>query len=198
LVQFDREVRTLNVEPTVTGELQILTLAYNPRTTRFDITFDLPSSAALRQQANRFTGAAYETIDAVTVEHAVEHGEILKLSDLVTVRRPKSEGPALGDMRAVAGLSARHELRPGQLLHTADLIKPPIVQRNDIVTIVYEAPGIVLTLRGQAQDAGALGDAISVLNVESKRVVQGTIVGPGRVAVSAATARVVANATTTQ
>ena len=63
-------------------------------------------------------------------------------------------------------------------------MKPAIVQRNDTVTIVYEAPGLTLTLRGQAQDAGALGDTISVLNVESKRVVQGVVSGPGRVTVS--------------
>ena len=63
-------------------------------------------------------------------------------------------------------------------------MKPAIIQRNDTVTIVYEAPGFTLTLRGQAQEAGALGDTISVLNVESKRVVQGVVSGPGRVTVN--------------
>ena len=64
-------------------------------------------------------------------------------------------------------------------------MKPAIMQRNDMVTIVYEAPGFTLTLRGQAQDAGALGDTISVLNVKSKRTVQGIVSGPGRVTVNA-------------
>ena len=86
------------------------------------------------------------------------------------------------------------QLRPGQPLRDSDLMKPEIVQRNESVTIVYEAPGMVLTMRGKAQDAGALGDTISVLNVQSKRVVQGKISGPGRVTVTAATARVVENA----
>jgi flagella basal body P-ring formation protein FlgA len=187
LVEFDRDVRTLNVEPGVTGELQVLSLAYNPRTTRFDVTFDLPSSAALRLQSTRFTGVAIETVDAVTVEHPVEHGEVLKLSDLTVARRPKAEGPVISDIHAAAGLAARHQLRPGQPLHQADLMKPMIVQHNDTVTIVYEAPGLSLTLRGQAQDAGALGDTISVINVQSKRAVQGVVSGPGRVTVAAAT-----------
>ncbi len=72
-------------------------------------------------------------------------------------------------------------------------MKPEIVQRNDTVTIVYQAPGVTLTLRGQAQEAGALGDTISVLNVESKRVVQAVVSGPGRVTVGAITTRVVDN-----
>jgi flagella basal body P-ring formation protein FlgA len=49
-------------------------------------------------------------------------------------------------------------------------------------------------LRGQAQDAGALGDSIGVLNIQSKRVVQGVITAPGRVTVGAAATRLVDNA----
>jgi flagellar basal body P-ring formation protein FlgA len=193
-VEFDRELRTLNVEPNLTGELQILALSYNPRTTRFDVILDLPSSAALHGQPTHFTGTAIETIDALTVDHPIERGEIVKASDLVLARRPKAEGLAVTDPHNAAGLAARHELRPGQPLHDADLMKPAVVQRNDIVTIVYAAPGLSLTLRGQAQDAGALGDTINVLNVQSKRMVQAVVSAAGRVTVAAATTRFVDNA----
>ncbi len=193
LVEFDRAVRTLNVDPAARGELRLVAIAYDPHTTRFDVTLDLPTGAAPREQAARFTGTAIATIDAVTVEHPVERGEVLNASDLTFTRRPKSEGPAITDIAAVVGLAARHPLRPGQPLHQADLMKPAIVQRSDSVTIVYEAPGVTLTLRGQAQDAGALGDTISVLNVQSKRIVQGVVSGPGRVTVSAIPRRLVEN-----
>jgi flagellar basal body P-ring formation protein FlgA len=193
-VEFDRDVHTLNVEPNVTGELQVASLSYSRRTSRFDVTLDLPPSAALHLQATRYTGTAIETVDAVTVDHPIEHGELLKASDLTTVRRPKAEGPVITDPQAAAGLAARHQLRPGQPLHDTDLMKPTMVQRNDTVTIFYEAPGISLTLRGQAQDAGALGDTINVTNPQSKRVVQGVITGPGRVTVAAVPARVVDSA----
>jgi flagellar basal body P-ring formation protein FlgA len=147
----------------------------------------------LRRQSTRFTGIAFETIDAVTVDHPIERGAVLKASDLITQRRPKSEGAAITDLHAAAGLAARHELRPGQSLRDADLMKPAIVQRNDTVTIVYEAPGFTLTLRGQAQDSGALGDTVSVLNAESKRIVHGIVSGPGRVTVSTTPKQLVDN-----
>jgi flagella basal body P-ring formation protein FlgA len=121
---------------------------------------------------------------------------VLKESDLAVVRRPKTESAAITDMSAVVGLAARHPLRPDQPLHMADLMKPEIVARNDTVTIVYQAPGLVLTLRGQAQEAGALGDTIGVLNIDSKRTVQGVISAPGRVTIGAVTTRVVDNAPT--
>ncbi len=184
-VSFDQAVRTLHIEADATGELEVLALAYDPRSARFDVTFDLPSSAVLHRLAPRFTGTAIATIDTVTVEHPVERGEVLKASDLVVARQPKAAGPAIGEIAAAVGLAARHELRPGQPLHEADLMKPAIVQRNDTVTIVYEAPGLTLTLRGQAQQAGALGEQISVANVQSKRVIEGIVSGPGRVTVAA-------------
>jgi flagellar basal body P-ring formation protein FlgA len=194
LVTFDRGVHTLNVEPGAAGDLQVTALAYDPRTTRFDVTLDLPSSAALRRQSTRFFGTAIETVEAVTIEHPLERGEVIKASDLIKQRRPKSDGTALTALDAAVGMAARHPLRPGQALSEADLMKPMIVQRNDMVTLVYEAPGLTLTLRGQAQDAGALGDTIGILNVQSKRVVQGVITGPGRVRILGTATRVVENA----
>ncbi|HYA06746.1 MAG TPA: flagellar basal body P-ring formation chaperone FlgA [Xanthobacteraceae bacterium] len=195
LVNFDGDVRTLQIEPNLTGELQVVTLAYDPRTTRFDVTLGLPQSVELRRQAARYSGTAIDTIDAVAVDRPVERGEVLKASDLTVVRRPKADGAAvLTDSGAAVGLAARRALRPGQPLAATDLMKPQIVQRNDTVTIVYQAPGVMLTLRGQAQDAGALGDTISVLNVESKRAVQAVVAGPNRVTVGPVATRLVDNA----
>jgi flagellar basal body P-ring formation protein FlgA len=193
-VEFDREVRTLNVEPNISGELQIASLSYNRRTSRFEATIDLPSSTAVHAQATRYTGTAIETVEAVTVDHPIEHGEIIKASDLSMVRRPKAEGAVITDTQAAVGMAARRQLRPGQPLHDSDLVKPPVVQRNDIVTIFYEAPGISLTLRGQAQDAGALGETISIMNIQSKRLLQGVVTGPGRVTMAAVPPRVIENA----
>ena len=195
MVNFDRDVRTMQVESSVTGALQVLALAYDPRTTRFDVTFGLPSSVEMRRQSARYSGTALATVDAITVEHPVERGEVLKASDLTVLRRPKTESNALTDANAVVGLAARRQLHPGQPLSATDVMKPEIVQRNDTVTIVYQVPGVTLTLRGQAQDNGAMGDTIGVLNVESKRVVQALISGPDRVTVGAITTRVVENAT---
>jgi flagellar basal body P-ring formation protein FlgA len=193
-VEFDRDIRTLNVEPNVSGELQVVSLTYSRRSARFDVTFDLPASAAMRWQPMHYSGTAIEMVDAIGVDHPVERGEVLKASDLTVVKRPKSDGPMITDAHVATGQAARHQLRAGQPLHDEDLMKPALVSRNDNVTIVYEAPGLTLTLRGQAQDGGALGDTISVQNVQSKRMVQGVITGPGRVTVTASPSRFVETA----
>jgi flagellar basal body P-ring formation protein FlgA len=197
LINFDGDVRTLQVEPNATDELRVLALSYDPHSMRFDVTFDLPDSMTLQRQPARYTGTAVETVNAVAVDRPIERGEVIQASDLTTVRRPKAESSAvLTDSKTALGLAARHALRPGQPLAATDLMKPEIVARNDTVTIVYQVPGITLTLRGQAKDAGALGDTISVINTESKRVVQAVVAGPDRVMVGPITTQLVDNSRT--
>jgi flagella basal body P-ring formation protein FlgA len=87
--------------------------------------------------------------------------------------------------RAV-GFAARKALRAGQTLRDGDLMRPELVQRNEPVTIKYEAPGILLTLRGKAMESGAEGDTVHVLNVHSKRTLQGIVTGPGLIHVTTA------------
>jgi flagella basal body P-ring formation protein FlgA len=196
-INFDGDVRTLQVEPNASGELRILALSYDPRTTRFDVTLDMPDSMALQRQPARYSGTAIDTVNAIAVDRPIERGEVLQASDLTTVRQPKAESSAvLTDGNAAIGLSARHALRPGQALAAADLMKPEIIARNDNVTIVYQVPGITLTLRGQAKDAGALGDTISIVNTESKRVVQAVVSGPDRVTVGPITTQLIDNSQT--
>jgi flagella basal body P-ring formation protein FlgA len=72
-------------------------------------------------------------------------------------------------------------------LRQTDLTKPEVVTRNDNVTITYQVPGVMLTVRGKALEGGSRGDTISVMNIQSKRSLQATIVGPGHVMVSATT-----------
>jgi flagella basal body P-ring formation protein FlgA len=49
-------------------------------------------------------------------------------------------------------------------------------------------------MRGQALEAGAQGDLISVLNVHSKKTIHATIVGPGRVTVASTAPRLAVTA----
>ena len=127
----------------------------------------------------------------MTLARPVERGEVIKDADVVVERRaarrgrPRRSSP-IADQ--AVGLAARSALQPGRPLRIADLMKPEVVQRNETVTLVYEVPGIMLTVRGKATEGGAEGDVISVLNEQSKRTVQGVVVGPGRVVISASDA----------
>jgi flagellar basal body P-ring formation protein FlgA len=150
----------------------------------------VPAGNAPRR-ALRFTGTAVEMADAAVLTRAVNRGEVVKASDIAIERRPKTElrSDKASTVRDPAGMAARRPLRAGEVLRATDLMKPDVVQRNEMVTLVYEVPGLMLTVRGKALDSGAQGDTISVLNVQSKRTVQGVVSGPGQVTIAAAAVR---------
>jgi flagellar basal body P-ring formation protein FlgA len=186
-VVFDREVRTLHVEASATGDLQIARSSYDPRTGHFDVTFELPGSNLARRLTLRYSGILAETLETAVLLRPLARGEVIKRSDFSLERKPKSEiaSDAVRADEPIIGLAARQSLRAGQPLRRGDLMKPELVRSNDTVTLVYEAPGILLTLRGKAIESGADGEVITVLNPQSKRTVQGTVSGPGRVTISA-------------
>jgi flagellar basal body P-ring formation protein FlgA len=198
-ITFDNEVRTFHVEPGAEGDLRVQRLGFEPRSGRFDVTFELPGSMAARRTALRYTGTLSETFEAVVPMRTLAAGEVLKPADLVLVRRPKAEFAAnvLTSPTQAAGLGAKRALRAGQVLRDGDLQRPELVTRNDTVTITFEVPGIVLTMRGQALESGALGDLVNVLNIQSKRTIQATVIGHGRVSVGVASARLAANSSPT-
>jgi flagella basal body P-ring formation protein FlgA len=139
-----------------------------------------------RRAALRFTGTVTETVEAATLTRSLRAGEVIKISDVTVERRPKTEIRGDGMAAGLAvGLAARVALRNGQALRADDLIKPQVVQRNEAVTITYEVPGIMLTVRGKALEAGAVGDVVGVLNIQSNRTVQATVLAPGRVSIAA-------------
>lgn len=194
-ITFDREVPTLQAEPATLTELTVTRLSFDPRSGRFDITLDLPGSASVRRGGLRYTGIAAETYEIAVATRPLARGEVLRASDVAIERRPKTDlsADSLFEAAAAVGLSVRQPLRAGAPLRRADLAKPDLVQRNEPVMLIFDAPGISLTLRGTAQESGTEGDIINVLNPQSKRSVQGIVSGPGRVTVSGMKPRVTAS-----
>jgi flagella basal body P-ring formation protein FlgA len=194
VVNFDRELRAIQVEITAKGEPRVAMLNYDSRSGRFDVTLDMPTGAASRG-ALRLTGRAAATVEVVTLDRQVERGEIFKNGDVVIERRPRAEigRDIVTNADLAVGQAARSSFQAGRVLRVADLMRPEIIQRNETVTLVYEVPGITLTVRGKAAEGGAEGDVISVLNEQSKRTVQGVVAGPGRVIISTGSPRLAAN-----
>jgi flagella basal body P-ring formation protein FlgA len=193
LLNLDRDVRVMQLDAAHQGGLKPVAVRYDPRTTRFDITFEIAREQGAPPTRLRFTGTAIETVEVAVATRSIERGEILKTADVVVERRPKTE--ALYDpapRERALGMQLRKSARAGQYLRMADLAKPDLVQRDQNVTLIYETNGLYLTMRGKAIDAGSEGDTVSVMNLQSKRTVQGTVTGPSQVTMSVVAPRITA------
>ncbi len=197
VVNFARDIRAIYVEPSAKGELRVTHIDFDTRSGRFDATIEIPAGAGKRS-TTQISGRATATIEVATAARTLDRGAVLKDSDVLMERRPRAEvgRDAISKREQAVGLAARTGLQPGRPIRTAELMKPDLVQRNETVTLIYEVPGVVLTIRGKAAEGGAEGDVINVLNEQSKRTVQGVIVGPGRVVINNGSPLVASNYTT--
>ncbi len=194
---FDRDVQDVRLDASNNGDLQPVQARYEPRSGRFDVSFEISNDINSAVTKLRFTGVAVEMLDAAILTRNVERGDVLKASDVIVQRRPKAEvgNDATARSHAV-GMQMRRPLRAGQALRVADIGKPDLVQRDDNVTLIYESAGIYLTVRGKAVDSGTEGDTVTVLNLQSKRTVSGTVIGRDQVSIAIAGPRLATPETT--
>jgi flagella basal body P-ring formation protein FlgA len=54
-----------------------------------------------------------------------------------------------------------------------------LVDRNQIVTLVYNLGGLEITTEGRALDRGGLGDVVGVMNLSSRKTVTGQLAEDG-------------------
>jgi flagella basal body P-ring formation protein FlgA len=190
---FDRDLQDVQLDASNSGAMQLVATRFEPRSGRFDVTFEVADDSGTAATRLRFTGNAIETVEAAVLTRNVERNDILKSSDVVIERRPKADvgGDAAGRNHSV-GMQMRHPMRSGQPLRSADLVKPDLVQRDQEVTVIYQSAGLYLTTRGKALDSGAEGDLVNVLNPQTKRTLSGTVSARAQVTIQIATPKPVA------
>jgi flagella basal body P-ring formation protein FlgA len=181
-VAFEGEPPVLTVPPDLTSPLAAQDVTYDPRSRRVTALVVVGE----RQASLRVAGQVVEMADVAVLTRAIGRGETLSAPDVAVERRPREGLPAdiAADPAAFVGQVAQKALGAGTALRAGDLGRPDLVARGESVTIVYETPGVVLALRGQAREGGPLGAVIGVVNPVSKKVIQATVIGPGRVTVA--------------
>ncbi|MFE1601290.1 flagellar basal body P-ring formation chaperone FlgA [Methylobacterium sp. ID0610] len=183
-VAFDGEPPVLTVPVDLDGAAEAVELAYDPRSRRISALVVVGA----RQASLRVSGQVIEMTQVAVLTRPLARGETVGAADVTTQRRVRdaAAADAPADMAALVGQVAQRPLPAGQPLRSGDLVRPDLVQRGDTVTILYEGSGVSLALRGQAKEGGPLGAVVAVVNPVSKKVLQATVIGPGRVSVGPA------------
>ena len=125
---------------------------------------------------------------------AIARGEEIRAEDVVWIDAPKlTPRDALVDPDFIIGKTAKRDLTANMPLRAMDIAAKPVVRRNEPVTLLYEASGMKLSLRGRAMADAALGATVRVINPQSKKILEAIVEGPGmaRVMMSQLSAQVV-------
>ena len=81
----------------------------------------------------------------------------------------------LDQIDLVIGQEARVALYAGRPIRQGDIGPPAVVERNQIVMLVYQRGSILISTEGRALDRAGPGDLIRVMNLSSRTTVTAQI-----------------------
>jgi flagella basal body P-ring formation protein FlgA len=84
---------------------------------------------------------------------------------------------ALTDPSLAVGQEARVAIYAGKPVRLSDLGPPTLVQRNQVVPLIYRSGGLAISTEGRALARGSAGEVIRIMNLGSRTTVSGRI-GP--------------------
>jgi len=113
--------------------------------------------------------------ESVVATRTIRAKSLIAPEDLTLV---SAELPgALGDPALAIGQEARVSIYAGKPVKLGDFGPPTLVQRNQLVTLIYSTGGLSIATEGRALDRGSEGEELRVMNLHSKNTVTGRI-GP--------------------
>lgn len=184
-VTLDDHFAARTVDAARREEIRVTKLVRNPSSGRFEARVVLAGDPT--SEGWMLTGSVVETREIAVPAQDLERGDAIEARKLVLVRRPVNRigSDVLTADADLTGMIPRRTLKAGEPIRNSDLAKPILVEKNQIVTVLYSASGLTLSMRGRSQNAGSMGDPIRVQNPQSKRIVEGVVTGQAQITIGA-------------
>lgn len=122
------------------------------------------------------SGAMAQTVMAGQI---IRSRSIISASSLV-IQTQDTPG-AFQKIEQVAGMEARAMLYPGRPIMASDIGPPTVIERNEIVTLIYKSGTLLISAEGRSLARGGIGDKIRVMNLSSRATISGIITRPGEI-----------------
>lgn len=120
--------------------------------------------------------------DTVVPSRTIRAQSVISAEDL-EIRSVSLAGTYSG-IDQVAGLEARVALFPGRPVRHGDVGPRAIVDRNQLVSIVFSRSGLTIRADGRAMERAGIGDWIRVMNLSSRATITGQVLPDGSISVS--------------
>ena len=118
-------------------------------------------------------------VEVLTYARNIGAGETVAPEDLVWSKAAMAPSDAPRDPDAIIGLAARRPLRAGAAALNHDVSAPQVIKSGEVVTVLFQAEGVSLSLQGKALGSAGVGETLNVENTVSKKTIQAVVTGPG-------------------
>src|SRR5690606_16704015 len=107
--------------------------------------------------------------NTVVAAHLIRAQTVISAADLAVV--PGDVAGAAQHPDELVGLEARAMLYPGRPITIDQVGAPALVERNQMVALIYVSGGLMIETEGRSLDRAGEGDPVKVMNLSSKKTV---------------------------
>ena len=118
---------------------------------------------------------------AVIATQTIRAREVIS-ADKLDIAAIEAKG-AVQDPGQIIGMEARVALHAGRRIFARDVTPAALIDRNDVVQIVFIKGGLRIEMEGRALERGVVGDALRVMNPASRTTVTGQVMPDGKIEV---------------
>ena len=113
----------------------------------------------------------------------IARGETISDADLTyaTVAGNALMSGTVTSFDSLKGMQTRRLLHTGEMVRADDVRHPIVVQKGQVVTMTFDAPGVDLSATGRAMSEGGIGDTVTVQNPASFRMINAVVTAAGTV-----------------
>jgi flagella basal body P-ring formation protein FlgA len=126
-------------------------------------------------------GGAPAFADVIVPTRTIRAQEIIGPDDLLL---RQGEGGGSVTLQDLIGKEARVALYPGRAVHPHHVGPPTVVDRNQVVPLIYARGGVRIVTEGRALARAGAGDYVRVMNLASRATVMGRVSSDGQIEVS--------------
>jgi flagella basal body P-ring formation protein FlgA len=118
----------------------------------------------------------------VVAAHGIRARSIIMPEDLVVLDEDTVGG--IADAAEIVGREARVNLYAGRVIRVSEIGPPAILERNQLVIMVYSIGLLSISAEGRVLDRAGVGEMVRVMNLDSRLTVTGRVLFDGTIEVS--------------
>lgn len=181
---FNTPLKAIMVPLNFSGELKFKKFTYNKLRGTFQAIIQ-PKEANRQTFLENINGKTQTVVIHAVVKRGIKKGETIDASDIELAEFSPRRVPrnAIQTKKQLIGMVASKRLRAGSIIRSSDIETRKVIKKDQLVTLILQKPGMSLKTQGKAVTSGSLNETITVMNIQSKRIIHGIIKGPGLVMV---------------
>jgi len=119
--------------------------------------------------------------DTIVAARTIRAKEIIEAGDLLLKPDAGASDVTLHDL---IGQEAQVSLYVGRPVRASDVGAPAVVERNQVVPLIYAANGLQIVTEGRSLSRAGVGEYVRVMNLTSRATVSGRVTRDGQILVS--------------